>query len=150
MASKNVSVSTILLDFDSINFDDEIIEKEFKPIERIDIYRRNKNKAPKKVLKKREEEDAKHERDKILKNRYNSVIKEAGKNVKWDFEIEIENEEKIDDVNKNKNINEDKNGNENIKIKEYVSKSEEHSRTTNRAMAVTHSLLSTHPQSLYE
>jgi hypothetical protein len=144
LASKNVSVSTILLDFDSINFDDEIIEKEFKPIERKDIYRKNKNKAPKKVLKKREEEDAKHERDRILKDRYNSVIKEAGKNVKWDFEIEIENA----NDGKHENINE--NENKNIKIKEYVSKSEEHSRTINRALAVTHSLLSTHPQSLYK
>jgi hypothetical protein len=96
------------------------------------------------VLKQREEEDAKHERDRILKDRYDSVIKEAGKNVKWDFEIEIENEEKHEKKNKNKNEN------KNIKIKEYISKSEEHSRTTNRALAVTHSLLSTHPQSLYE
>ena len=103
-------------------------------------------------MKKREEEDAKHERDRILKNRYNSVIKEAGKNVKWDFEIDIENEneEKHENINKNKDEDEDKNGDKNIKIKEYVSKSEEHSRTTNRALAVTHSLLSTHPQSLYE
>ena len=117
------------MEFDSINFDDEIIEKEFKPIERVDIYRRNRNKAPRKVLKMREEEDAKHERDKILKDRYDNVISEAGKRVKWDYEMEDENR------NDNKNVNEN---------------NEEQSRTSNRAFAITHSLLSAYPQSLYE
>ena len=137
LATKNVSVSTILLDFDTINFEDEIIEKEHVLIERIDTYRRNKKKAPRSVLKKREEEDAKHERDKILKNRYNDVLKEVGKRIKWDFEFENDEYNDIGNENKNKNENEN----------EY---DEEHSRTKNRALAITHSLLSSYPQLLYE
>ena len=144
LASKNVSVSTILLDFDTINFDDEIKEKEFKLIERVDTYRRNKKKAPRKVLKIREEEDAKHERDKILKSRYNDVIKEVGKRIKWDFEIE--NDLNNDIGNKNKNENKNRNENEN----KNENKNENDSRTKNRALAITHSLLSTYPQLLYE
>ena len=140
LASKNVSVSTILLDFDTINFDDEIIEKEFVLIQRVDTYRRNKKKAPRKVLKIREEEDAKHERDKILKSRYNDVVKEIGKRIKWDYEIENDENNNIGNKNANKN-NEDENENEN---------DEERSRTKNRALAITHSLLSTYPQLLYE
>ena len=72
-----------------------------------------------------------------MKNRYNDVLKEVGKRIKWDFEFENDEYNDIGNENKNKNENEN----------EY---DEEHSRTKNRALAITHSLLSSYPQLLYE
>ena len=95
----------------------------------------------------REEEDAKHERDKILKSRYNDVIKEVGKRIKWDLEIKND----LNNVIGNKNKNKIKNKNESEDKNEIKNENdEERSRTKNRALAITHSLLSTYPQLLYE
>ena len=88
MAPRNISVSSIIVKYEKMNFNEVIIEeKETLNIGKIDKYRYNKRKASPKVLKQELENDAKKEKEKLHRNRLLVAEEEMNDRLKWDLDI---------------------------------------------------------------
>lgn len=145
MAPRNISVSSIIMKYEKMNFNEEIVEKkEPLNIGKIDKYRYNKRKASPKVLKKELEDDIKKEKEKLHKNRLVVAEEEMNDRLKWDLEIvedEIEIECRKDNDDKKCIEKKKYSGNDDKEGKKILKKR----NSLNSAKAIVHSLLSNHP-----
>lgn len=142
--SKNISVSSVIVKHEKINFDEKITEiRQMVESVKIDYYRKFNKRKPFRVAKKEHEEEARDAENRQYRNRLNIVEKEINNRIQWDFDLNNENKMENENIikdSKNKNVN--KNGKKNNVMKPV-------SRFSAETAAITHALFSTSPREKY-
>jgi hypothetical protein len=135
--SKNISVSSVIVKHEKINFDEKITEvKQMIESVKIDYYRKFNKRKPFRVAKKEFEDEALEAENRQYRNRINIVEKEVNNRIQWDLELGNESKDKDSKNNGNKNVNKNK-GIKPLSI---------HSIDT---AAITHALFSNLPREKY-
>jgi hypothetical protein len=108
--SKNISVSSVIVKHEKINFDEKITEvKQMVQSVKIDYYRKFNKRKPFRVAKKEFEDEALEAENRQYRNRMNIIEKEINSRIKWDLELENESMNKVPKNNGNQNVNKNKN-----------------------------------------